>query len=328
MPTQTIKQKENCTLDLLKFVASILVAASHLPGLFSSELAEFYYNGWFFRFCVPLFFASSGYYFQKSSRKKQMVGRIAWLFALSYVLYLPQILGGAGNWGAVFSRLRWNLVIGYEHLWYLSAALAGLLVWYLLERLPLLSRLLHRMAVPVSLVLLIAGAFLDEHYRWMNVALLREIGTRLSAFGSPRNVVFMGLPLMLLGGSLARYEQQIRRIPTAVLVALWFVLRGLAFWECGWLLEKLESGLSMDMSLFGMWPGLVLLELSFRFRIPMPEKTAKLLRKLSEYIYILHPLVMAQISQCIEISTGLLLPATIGMCALIYILLEKQFPGT
>ena len=64
MPTQTIKQKENCTLDLLKFVASILVAASHLPGLFSSELAEFYYNGWFFRFCVPLFFASSGYYFQ------------------------------------------------------------------------------------------------------------------------------------------------------------------------------------------------------------------------------------------------------------------------
>ena len=311
MVTQITKGRENCTLDVLKFAASVMVAASHISGLFSSVVVEDYFNGWYFRFCVPLFFASSGYYFQKSTRKEQAVRRMAWLFAFSYLLYMPQILDGAGNLAEVISRLCWNLVVGYEHLWYLSAAFAGLLIWYVLERVPVLFRLRQRLAVPVSIVLLIAGALLDEHYRWMGIGLLEKAGEILSAFGGPRNVVFMGLPLMWLGGSLARYEKQIRRIPAAVLLALWIILRGLAFREYGLLTAKLGPGL--------------LLELSFRFRLPVPERTAKLLRKLSEYVYVLHPLVMVQICRCVEISPGLLLPATIGMCALVYVLLEKQF---
>jgi fucose 4-O-acetylase-like acetyltransferase len=325
MVTQITKQNENCTLDVVKFAASVLVTASHMPGLFSSVLVEDYYSGWFFRFCVPLFFASTGYFFQKSTRKKQTLLRMAWLFTLSYVLYLPQILDGAGNIAEVLSRLRWNLVIGYEHLWYLSAAFAGLLVWYFLDHVPVLSGLMRHLAIPVSIALLLSGALLDEHYRWLGIDFLEKVGLALSNFGGPRNVVFMGLPLMLLGGGIARYETQIRRIPTVVLLVLWVLLRGLAFWEYGWLVAKLGPGLSTDMSLFGMWPGVILLVLSFRFHLPIPEKTAKLMRKLSEYIYVLHPLVMVQICRCIQISPRLLLPMTIGMCALVYILLEKQF---
>lgn len=325
MEKQISKQKENCTLDVLKFAASVLVTAAHLPGVFSFSIVEDYFVGWFLRFCVPMFFASSGYFFQKSTRKALTIKRMIWLYAFSYMLYLPQILDGAGNMAEILSRLRWNLVIGYEHLWYLSAALVGLLIWYFLEQVPVLSRLLWYLAVPASILLLITGALLDEHYRWMGIEILERIGEILSSFGGSRNVVFMGLPLMLLGGSLARYETKVRRIPVTVLLVLWIVLRALAFWEYGLLVSRLGPGLSTDMTFFGVWPGLILLELSFRFQLPIPEKIAKLLRKLSEYVYILHPLVMSQICRCVEISPRLLLPATVGMCTVMYLLLEKQF---
>ena len=138
-------------------------------------------------------------------------------------------------------------------------------------------------------------------------------------------MVFMGLPLMLLGGGLARYEVKIRRIPVSKLILLWVFLRVMAFWECTYLYNGLDTAFNGDMSFFGMWPGLVLLEMSFRFHIPVSEKLAKILRKLSEYIYVFHPLVMYQINRCLEVSSIGLLLATIMMCSFLYVILEKQF---
>ena len=61
--------KENKTLDLIKFAACILIAATHLPTVFSSELATLYFKQWYFRFCVPFFFVSTGFFFEKSQNK-------------------------------------------------------------------------------------------------------------------------------------------------------------------------------------------------------------------------------------------------------------------
>ena len=59
--------------------------------------------------------------------------------------------------------------------------------------------------------------------------------------------------------------------------------------------------------------------------MPIPSAFAKLLRKLSEYVYVLHPLVAALIMRYLTLEPIPLWLATMAMCCAIYLLLEKQF---
>lgn len=316
---------ENKTLDLFKALACIWVTQTHLPTVFADPLGEMYYCQWFFRFCVPFFFVCSGYFFYRAKDKTRTLKRIAWLFVLSNVLYLPAMLAGAETLSDVISALRWNLVFGYEHLWYLSATLEGLLVWYVLEKIPVISGLFHKFGIPVSLLLLLAGSLLDEYYRLFDGGVIYSAGEFLSAFGGPRNVVFIGFPLLVLGGAMARYETVFRKTPTWLLPVMWLLFRALAFFECTWLFDRLGSEISLDLSFFGWVPALILLELSFRFRVPIPTGFAKLLRRMAEYVYILHPLVAMLITAYLPLPPMVLWIATIVLCSTLYLLLEKNF---
>jgi len=327
MLTPMTAGKENRTLDVFKFAACIMIVMSHLPSVFSSSVWDFYFRQWSFRFCVPFFFISTGYFFYRSRNKGNTLKRIFWLYVLAYVLYLPSMLHLFMGWQDAVSRLRWYLLVGYEHLWYLNALLQGLLIWYLLEKIPVVSKLFHRFGVPASVALLVLGILLDEYYRILPIEMLYRAGEFLQAFGGPRNVVFMGFPLMMLGGAAARWEETFRKIPTAVLVLSWVVLRALGYWECTWLLQTLGDGITNDLTIFGCLPALALFLLSFRFQIPIPEAFAKLLRKMAEYIYVLHPLIAALISAHIYLypEQPALLICTVSLCCALYILLEKQF---
>lgn len=326
MEKELVKKQENTTLDLCKFIACLLVAAVHLPTMFSTERGEVFYNQWFFRFCVPLFFVSTGYYFQKAKNQRKSIGRVTLLFCLSYLLYLPLILEGVGSWQEAFSRLRWALVIGYEHLWYLSAALEGMLIWYFLRCIPSLRKLLEKVGTVASVLLLLLGALLDEHYKLSGNALLRTVGDFLSNFGGPRNVVFMGFPLLYLGGTVARQEEKIRKIPTWTLLLAWVLCRGLGCWECRYLYANLgATNWDADLTFWGIWPGLILFCLTFRWHFPISETAAKWMRKLSEYVYVLHPLVGMFLGDHLLLSPWGQWTGTIAMCCLLTILLEKQF---
>jgi len=325
METVTSVGNENKTLDVFKFLACVIIAATHLPSMFESEIENFYFNQWFFRFCVPFFYVSSGYFFYKTSDKLRTIRRIFWLYAFSYVLYLPAVLEGAYDLNRVISKLRWNLVIGYEHLWYLNSTLQGFVIWYILEKTPVISKIFRKIGISVCVLLILLGALLDEHYHLLGNGLFQRVGDFLLIFGGPRNVVFMGFPLLVLGGAVARYEAVLRKLPALVLILLWVVIRALAWWECTYLLKALGSGITNDLTFFGCWPALILFMLSFKFQIPIPEAFAKLLRRMAEYIYVLHPLIAALISKYIPLAPTPLWLSTIALCSLIYILLEKQF---
>ncbi len=312
-------------LDLCKAFACIIVAQCHMPSIFPDPVWEMYYVQWFVRFCVPLFFLSSGYFFYRAKDKTKSLKRIAWLFALSNLLYLPLILSGATGLSEMFSKLRWDLVFGYEHLWYLSATVEGLILWYLLEKIPVLNRIFRKVRVPLCLCLLLIGALLDEYYLVSSNTLIFSAGKFLSNYGGPRNVVFLGFPLLIFGGLMAEYEQSLRKIPAWLLVAVWMVFRGLNFLECRWLFEHLGLGISNDVTFFGWIPALALFELSFRIKVPLPDSIAKLLRRMAEYVYVLHPLVTMFIRAHLDLPTGALWAATVLGCAGLYILLEKNF---
>lgn len=325
MESKVNTNKENGSLDIVKFYASLLVTAAHLPSVFSSEAATVYFFQWYLRFCVPFFFICSGYYFAKTKNKTGSIRRIAWLFGLSYTLYLPVILSGVQGIGGVISKLRWELVIGHEHLWYLSAALEGMVIWYLLEKLPVISGLFRKLCIPVSVLLLLLGGVLDEHYRLMGPGLLRSVGDFLAVFGGPRNVVFMGFPLLILGGGIAWYEERLRRLPTWLLVSMLLVLRLLALGECAWLYHHLGASIINNISIFNCWPAPILFLLCLRFPLKMPDALGKQLRRLSEYIYILHPLIARYLMAFLPMPPLALLAATIAMCIAVCMLLEKQF---
>ena len=69
-------------LDLIKVVACVLIVGSHCLPLFRNDGLNYYYGQWFFRFCVPLFFVSTGYFFAKMevARKKAYIKRIVLLY--------------------------------------------------------------------------------------------------------------------------------------------------------------------------------------------------------------------------------------------------------
>lgn len=319
------RTRENTTLDVFKMLACILITITHLPSIFPDEIQSVYFNQWFFRVCVPFFFVSSGYFFHKAKDKTRMLKRIGWLFILGYLLYLPVMLEGTGDLPSIISKLRWDLVVGYEHLWYLSAVAEGLLIWYVAEKIPVVSAIFRKIKIPACVILFLLGALLDEHYRILDNVLIRKLGEALEVFGGPRNVVFIGFPMLIFGGAIAQYEERIRRIPTWLLLVLWVALRWMAFEECRYLLNNLGNTIDNDLSFFGCWPALILFAVSLRIHLPIPESFAKLLRKMAEYIYILHPMVAAYISRNIYLEPVPLWAATVGMCAGIYILLEKQF---
>lgn len=325
MQSVTVKPKQNKTLDLIKILCAVFIVATHLPSFFQSEPAYLYFKQWFVRFCVPFFFICSGYFFYKSSHKENNLKRVFWLFAFSFVLYFPEMLGGVQSWEEAFSVIRWNAVFGYGHLWYLSAALEGLLVWYVLEKIPVISKLFQKLALPAAVVLLIAGAVLDEYFYLFQDGPIRKLGEFLLIFGGPRNVVFMGFPLLIIGGACARYEARLRRIPGKIWILCWVLLRLVAFLECRFLLDRVGTGITTDISFFGWMPAVAAFALSFHVQVPVSDKVSLLMRKLSEYIYVLHPMVSALLPGFLNLTPFLHYAVTIAMCSVLYILLEKQF---
>ena len=116
-----------CLIDIIKLSACVLIVGSHCTPLFENDSFNFYYNQWFFRFCVPFFFIAAGYFFNTMSKSKKLsyIRRVGVLYIGSTVLYLPIIVRSTG-------QMR-SLIFGYHHLWYLCALTLALLIVYCAE---------------------------------------------------------------------------------------------------------------------------------------------------------------------------------------------------
>lgn len=320
-----LKSRENTLLDIFRVLACVLVVTIHMPEMFSTEWINVFWGEWLVRFAVPFFFVCTGFFFEQTPRKGSALKRMAWLMAFAYVLYLPAVLEGAEVFSQVLSKLRWNLVIGYEHLWYISACVESMILWILIEKVGMLSKIFQKVRVPTAVGLILLGALLDEHYRLSTWPLLHRLGDFLLNFGGPRNFLFMGFPLMLLGGAIAEHVERVRRIPLWGIVSASIGLWILAFLECGWLYTHLGSDISNDLSFFGWMPALCLVVLSLKCNLPISERLARSLRRATLYVYILHPLMAMLIGRYLVLSPVALCLATLGLCFAVAFLLEKQF---
>ncbi len=274
-----LKEKENQALDVLKFIAAIFILFSHCMPLFKTPVYNLMYSQWFFRFCVPLFFISSGYYFSSFSKdsQKKYIKRILKLYIGMTILYFPFNLVSRTGIGKIIK----NVLLGYHHLWYLSALFIALCILYFLHD--------KRKIYPyIGVGLLLIGAFFDEYFKFFDWNFLKSISEVIVFCGGARHAIFFALPMLLVGKFLFEHKK-IFNMPIGLCIALVVISSGLSFAESRFLISNLTDKVSCDVTLFNYLPAVFLFVLTFKIKLPFAEKiSTKSFRKMADVIYFTH----------------------------------------
>lgn len=274
--------KQNNTLDLLKFVATILIIGSHSLPIFRYDYYNFIYGQWLFRFCVPLFFLSSGYFFEEMNckHKKIYIGRIVKIYLLSLVVYAPLLLKNSENIVDIFR----NCLFGWRHLWYLSALQVSLIIIYLMK---LNNKKYNHLIILTALVLITMGAFFDEYFKLFHLKGLERISKFINVGGGVRHFLFFALPLLLIGKVIQNYKDFIcTKMSKNKLIYTSFFFAVLSLGECIYLRNHVGDMLTCDITFFNWIPAVFIFILTFKYHIRI--KQGRRLRKLADYMYILH----------------------------------------
>jgi len=140
------KSKQFGGLDYFKIAAALLVVAIHTSPLTSVSVeADFIFTGIIARIGVPFFFMVTGYFimpqylFGKSADPQPLhrfVRKTLVLYGIAVAVYLPvNVYAGQFKGAGFFDIFRMLVFDGtFYHLWYLPAAILGVLLVWLLGR--------------------------------------------------------------------------------------------------------------------------------------------------------------------------------------------------
>lgn len=197
--------KRYSSIDAMKAIAAFLVVSIHLPfpGAFGTGVVSLA------RIAVPFFFISSGYFLWSNNRgvlsskiKKHMKSMLILVISTN-ILYLcwdmfmikfplpggsvSKYLQGVITIKNLFNFLFLNNSPFSGHLWYLSAYLYVLIIYYFINRYNL-----YRISFYIVPLLLLTNIILGKY----SVALLNFM---LPSEFILRNFMFVGIPYFLLG---------------------------------------------------------------------------------------------------------------------------------
>ena len=278
------------SLDLAKFIAALLVVLIHTAPLGPySAVANFYTRDVLARIAVPLFFAISGFFFDRRATPGKTFWRIARLYlgwsAVYLLLQLPQWYR-AGWWGP-HVILDYGLALvfqgSYYHLWYLLATLYAIVPLYLLVK----------RAKPRGMLAVCGLCWLIEcmtySYAWLAVDRLPVLSALLDRFSGVCDGLFRALPLMLVGVFCQRNSHTHSAAYWAKRSLVWFLLltAEASVLYFGSPNRQLYSYL-ISTPFFTYHFLCFLLRWDFRFR---QAEHALVLRRASLMIYCVHPLI-------------------------------------
>lgn len=197
-----IENNEYKILDIIKFIATFLIVGSHALPIFKNNTLNYYYGQWFFRFGVPLFFISSGFFYNSMNKekKKQYIRRLIYIYLISTIIYIPLFIKNTTILGFIY-----NIIFGYGHLWYLSAIISALLIIYFSEKYIKVNN------TKLSIILLLIGILFDEYYKIINLPVINKTGNILSYIGGGRSFIFFAFPLLLIGMIINKNFEQIKK---------------------------------------------------------------------------------------------------------------------
>ncbi len=290
------EEKQYGGLDYFRMAAAFLVAAIHTSPLasFSTE-ADFVLTRVAARVAVPFFFMATGFFLlpqylfghsMDNRPLRRLLKKLFLLYGIAILLYLPVNLyagqfEGAGIGGVL--RMVWMDGTFY-HLWYLPAVMWGaVLVRFLSRGLPWTA------VTGVSIFLYLIGLFGDSYYGFAEQvpALRAAYGVLFSISSYTRNGIFYAPVFLVMGAGISRLGNQsgILHVVRARIAAGFVISLGLMTAE-GLLLHRF--GIQRHDSMYIMLPPAMFF--LFRLLLTFRAESAKRLRMISMWIYLLHPL--------------------------------------
>lgn len=299
---QTAEHQDNKLLDIFKFLAAIFILASHCLPLVPNMRINFLYGQWFFRFCVPLFLISAGYFFasfQKSDKIKY-IKRIIVLYIIASALYLPAYIKAEPK------TILQNLVFGYHHLWYLSALIVSLCLYLALESFPSIKKVFTKLYPYLTVILIIIGAYFDE-YRLVfsgisNIPVVKFISLHIKYIGGSRHALFFALPMLWIGRFIYEHKSVLTRLKTSY---IWFTILSftISLTECLLLQHFCGDKITCDITLFNYLPAVFLFMLTLVYQPKVIERfSTKTIRKTADIVYVLHIFVLSIVKRLISVT--------------------------
>lgn len=281
--------KNNPTLNLLKFIASLMVIVFHTIPLSNIELIDIYYGQWLFRFCIPLFFISSGFYIAQMSHQKQLkyLLRTGVLYAFMTSIYY---IGCKDAY--IEEGLFKSLFFGFYHLWYLAALFFAVLLWYLFKR--FCPGVFNKIYKIITIICLVIGAIFDNVYLSFNSEALCDIHDFLFTKNVPLYFLFFAFPMLMIGKYIYEKREYLEKIKTGNYVYALIFSFILSFIECTILYHFIGKDLCLNVTFFNYLPAIFIFILSFRYTFK--NYSLKTLRTLSIYNYLIHPLIIFELN--------------------------------
>ena len=204
-----LMRTRNYTIDLFKFISSILIIGIH-TNLFVdiNDTLNFAVVDIICRLAVPFFAVCSGYFLSKSLAKnefrakpiKKQEWKLIKLYALWTVLYLlysipTWIKTGWMSFGAFKDYALATVTQGcHYHLWYLIGLIYALPLFYLCVRFIKNRKLLFALMIALYIIKAISYGYA----RWFPTFIQNIFGIG-GKFSALFDAVFLLLPLLLLG---------------------------------------------------------------------------------------------------------------------------------
>ena len=266
-----------------------MVVIFHTIPLSNIETINIYYGQWLFRFCIPLFFISSGFYIAQMSHQKQLkyllrTGALyVFITSVYYVGYKDAYIA---------EGLIKDLLFGFYHLWYLSATFFAVLLWYLGER--FIPGIFNKANKVIMIVFLFIGIFFDEIHLIFNSQTLDKISETIFSGNIPLYFLFFAFPMLMIGKYLYENIRLLEKIKTRTYVILLIFSLVLSFIECTTLYHLIGDTLYCNLTFFNYIPAIFIFILSFRYTFK--NYSLKTLRTLSTYNYLIHPMIIFELA--------------------------------
>ncbi|GEC89741.1 serine racemase VanT catalytic subunit [Brevibacillus brevis] len=304
-------EKQYGGLDRFRIIAAILVIAIHTSPLLSiSEWADFTLTRTIARVAVPFFFMCTGFFFlqklgsdynRNASMLRQFLWKVGKLYLLSILLYLPvNVYAGYFTDGlTLFSAVKDLLFNGtLYHLWYFPGIMLGVCISTFLY-----TRLSTWNTFWVTLLLYGIGLFGDSYFGLAQMSPYVDsiYQSMFTLFDYTRNGIFFAPVFIVIGGMIANTRRRKKKkvSPYAIGLGLFgsmLVMEGL-------LLHAYQLQRHDSMYIF-LIPCMYFL---FQLLLFWKGKNRPALRKLSLYVYVIHPLCIVLIRGAAKVTglTGL-----------------------
>ncbi|AXG69424.1 serine/alanine racemase [Kordia sp. SMS9] len=306
----------NILIDILKVIASLLVVAFHCNFLYDhNKFVNYLFFKGIFRPVIPFFFCVSGFFlytvFQKGHvtfwAKRVAILYVVWMLVFSYFWVTP-------NYNNPF-KLLLNIVIGFNHLWYVASLLVGGLLLYAVRK-------LSNKTLLIGAIILYCIGYFIQMLGDLKLVTEPEILVKLVNFTpTHRNFLLFDLPFLALGYMIRRsnFHKQLHRKHVIGLLILSLVL--LTIESLFHYYYNIDRSLSIIcLSCFIAAPVLLLSTFSFSVTSRLDSK---LLSLYSIAIYLVHPLIVFIIRYFVTLeSISLTLTAIILSIVASYFLIQ------